>query len=93
MMRRRERPDLREPEIKADLFCDCETDIERADFFASGRAHDTGIVSEIIENEVARAFFARHALRMLREWIREIDWQQFITEYPEIAKEIDYLWK
>jgi hypothetical protein len=89
MMRRRER----QANIKADLFYDCKTDIERADFFASGRAHETGIVSESIENEVARAFFARNALRMLREWIRETDWQQFITEYPETAKEIDYLWK
>lgn len=41
------------------LYCECKTDEERADFFASGRAHETGIVAASVAMDVARAFFAK----------------------------------
>lgn len=42
------------------LYSDCEDDLERAFFFACGRAHETGIVAKTIEKDVARAFYAKH---------------------------------
>ena len=42
------------------LFCDCETDADRAEFFASGRAVETGVIAPSIAAEVAQAF-AAHA--------------------------------
>ena len=40
------------------LFCDCETDEEKSEFFLSGRAYDTGIAAKAVEKDIARAFFA-----------------------------------
>ena len=51
------------------LFCDCETDADRAEFFASGRAVETGVIAPSIAAEVAQAF-AAHA--QLAEKEREI---------------------
>lgn len=42
------------------LYCDCEDNIERAFFFACGRAHETGIVAEAVAKDIARAFYAAH---------------------------------
>lgn len=42
----------------AKIYLDCESDAERADFFASGRAYETGIVAASIQHDVARAFYA-----------------------------------
>lgn len=38
------------------LFCDCKTDKEKANFFLSGRAVETGIVAPAISNDVAMAY-------------------------------------
>ena len=38
------------------LFCDCKTDKEKANFFLSGRAVETGIVASAISNDVAMAY-------------------------------------
>lgn len=42
--------------MKNKLWCDLKTDQERAEFFRSGRAWETGIIAESIANEVAEAF-------------------------------------
>lgn len=46
--------------IEDALYDDCETDLERSEFFESGRAHETGVVAKVIEKDVAKAFFAKH---------------------------------
>lgn len=38
------------------LWCDCETDEERADFIALGRACETGIVAKSIQSELVNVF-------------------------------------
>jgi hypothetical protein len=38
------------------LFIDCKTDAEKADFFLSGRAHETGVIAASIQNDVAMAY-------------------------------------
>ena len=38
------------------LWCDMENDEEKKRFFSSGRAHDTGIIAQAIENEIASRF-------------------------------------
>ena len=38
------------------LFCDLKTDDEKASFFLSGRAYETGIISKAIQNDVAMAY-------------------------------------
>jgi hypothetical protein len=40
------------------LYADCETNEERAYFFASGRAWQTGIVAPSVAMDIARAFYA-----------------------------------
>lgn len=40
------------------LYGDCETDIERSQFFACGRAYETGVIAPGLQMDVARAFFA-----------------------------------
>ena len=60
-------------DLESALYVDCETDIERAEFFASGRAHDTGIVAKAIEMDIARAFFAK-------AWTAEISYPKHMTE-------------
>ena len=42
--------------MKDCLYCDCETNAERAEFFASGRAVETGVISAALAPDVARAF-------------------------------------
>jgi len=52
--------------LKDALWCDCESDDERALFLQSGRAHETGIIAQAIQDEVAEAFkFRADALRDL----------------------------
>lgn len=46
---------MKQPMEKA-LFTDCETDLERAEFFASGRAYATGIVAHSVALPIAEAF-------------------------------------
>ncbi len=38
------------------LFCDCKTDEEKANFFLSGRAVETGIIAPAVSNDVAMAY-------------------------------------
>ena len=38
------------------LFCDCKTDEEKANFFLSGRAVETGIIAPAISNDVSMAY-------------------------------------
>lgn len=38
------------------LFCDCETDAERAEFFACGRAVETGVVAPAIAQQIADVY-------------------------------------
>ena len=38
------------------LFCDCKADEEKANFFLSGRAVETGIIASAISNDVAMAY-------------------------------------
>jgi hypothetical protein len=59
------------------LYSDCETDEERANFFTSGRAHETGIIAYNIQIDVARAFYAK-------AFVGEIS-------YPENMKENVYI--
>lgn len=42
--------------MKDKLWCDLETDQEKAEFLRSGRAYETGIIADSIANEVAEAF-------------------------------------
>lgn len=41
------------------LFADCDTDAERAEFFASGRAVATGVIAEACASACAEAFLAK----------------------------------
>lgn len=47
------------PKMDERLYCDCKNAKQRAEFFASGRAYETGIVSGRIAMDVARAFYAQ----------------------------------
>ena len=38
------------------LWSDCETDDERANFLASGRACETGIIAKTLQSELANVF-------------------------------------
>lgn len=38
------------------LFCDLKTDEEKAEFFLSGRGHETGVIALSIQNDVAMAY-------------------------------------
>ncbi|MBY4730780.1 hypothetical protein K6V90_09570 [Cupriavidus pauculus] len=38
------------------LFCDLKTDVEKANFFLSGRGYATGVISRAIQNDVAMAY-------------------------------------
>lgn len=40
------------------VYADCETNLERAHFFSSGRAYKTGVVARAIALDVAYAFYA-----------------------------------
>ena len=41
------------------LWCDCETDEERANFIAIGRACETGIIAKAIQSELVNIFSFR----------------------------------
>lgn len=47
--------------FKDALYVDCETDEERAEFFASGRAWETGIIARSVAEEIAEVFRFRAA--------------------------------
>lgn len=38
------------------LFSDLKTDIEKANFFLSGRGYETGVIAQAIQNDVAMAY-------------------------------------
>lgn len=42
--------------IETALFCDCETDVERAAFFACGRAFETGVVAAALSDHLADVY-------------------------------------
>ena len=52
------------------LWCDCETDDERAVFLHSGRAIETGVVAPILAPELAEVFMDRASLRAEVERLR-----------------------
>lgn len=58
------------------LFSDCETDLERSEFFACGRAYETGIVAYITAPAIARAFYAA-------SFVGEISYPAHLREKPE----------
>ena len=41
------------------IYADCKTDLERSEFFRSGRAWKTGIVAKAIQDDIADAFYAK----------------------------------
>lgn len=49
------------------LFCDLTTAKEKAEFFRSGRAYETGIIAKGIEQEVAKAFDALYEVESGRK--------------------------
>lgn len=49
------------------LFCDMKTDSEKAEFFRSGDAHETGIIARAIQDEIAGVYDARAAGRTIIE--------------------------
>ena len=49
------------------LWDDCETDEERFNFLASGRAWETGIIAKSIQHEVAMAFHFRSEIMKERQ--------------------------
>jgi hypothetical protein len=53
------------------LYSDCESDLERAYFFASGRAHETGIVSKSVQFDIARAFCIAGLMKFRRIGIND----------------------
>lgn len=42
------------------LWSDLGDDLERSEFIACGRAHETGIIARALSEEVAAAFMFRH---------------------------------
>ncbi len=56
--------------LEAKLWCDCETDEDRAVFLLSGMAVATGIVAPAIVPELAQAFRDRERLRAALELLR-----------------------
>lgn len=55
------------------LFADLKTDLEKANFFLSGRGYETGVIAQAIQNDVAMAYSrcdaAAAELRRLEEEI------------------------
>ena len=76
------------------LWCDCETDDERAVFLHSGRAIETGVVAPILAPELAEVFMDRASLRaeverlkaentQANEWISRLAkllWKKYYAE-------------
>ena len=56
---------MRKPLSEA-LWCDCETDEERANFIRIGRAHETGIIAKSIQCEIANVFDFRSGIMKKR---------------------------
>lgn len=52
------------------LFCDCKTDEEKANFFLSGRAVETGIIAPAISNDVAMAYHRCDEFKKERDALR-----------------------
>ena len=70
------------------LFCDCKTDKEKANFFLSGRAVETGIVASAISNDVAMAYHRcaefQKEIDALRAKIEQMEKRlRLILEEPE----------
>ena len=53
------------------LWCDLQSDEERIVFLESGRARDTGIIAQVMVDEIANAFKVRIAAEKLRVKARE----------------------
>lgn len=62
------------------LFCDCKADVEKANFFLSGRAVETGIIASAISNDVAMAYHRcaefQNEIDALRAMIAEMERQK-----------------
>ncbi len=58
--------------MESKVFQYCASDLERAEFFASGRAYETGIVAKCIEMEVARAFYCK-------AFVNELSYPEHLT--------------
>ncbi len=58
------------------LFSDLETDIEKANWFLSGRGYETGVIAQAIQNDVAMAYSRCDAAAAeLRRMEEAYDWQ------------------
>lgn len=66
------------------LFCDCKTDEEKANFFLSGRAVETGIIAPAISNDVAMAY------HRCAEFQKEID--TLHTKIEQMEKQEPVAW-
>lgn len=84
------------------LFCDLKTDEEKAMFFFSGRGHETGVISQAIQNDVAMAYYRcveyKKELGALQSQDREdterLDWIEAnhgcdISEFADGRWEVD----
>ena len=69
------------------LFCDCKTDEEKANFFLSGRAVETGIIAPAISNDVSMAYHRcaefQKEIDTLRAKITEMEQQEPVAEWVE----------
>ena len=62
------------------LFCDCDTDAERAEFFACGRAVETGVVAPAIAPQIADVY--ERATELLEALTRIMDNERPIRGNP-----------
>ena len=71
------------------LFCDCKTDEEKANFFLSGRAVETGIVASAISNDVAMAYHRCAQFKKENDALRaELSKQQALTDAAQHIAEV-----
>lgn len=73
------------------LFCDCKTDEEKANFFLSGRAVETGIIAPAISNDVSMAYHRcaefQKEIDALRAKIEQMEKQEPVAWTTKLALE------
>ena len=69
------------------LFCDCKTDEEKANFFLSGRAVETGIIAPAISNDVSMAYHRcaefQKEIDTLRAKVAEMEQQEPVGKFVQ----------
>lgn len=83
--------------MKNKLWCDLETAKEKAEFFRSGRAWETGIVARALEDDLAEAFDTLVKMRKLIGSVDSFDDLEWVRRHAdnsqlrrEVLEDLDY---